>query len=279
MTHDQIDRIVRKANPVRDPNTLGSVDAPVLATQLERGMEMQIDDIPTEVKTDRNRRRGPIVGIAAAAVILVAGLVFFLTRDNTPVAEPAPNATRIDSEPLTPLSPGAYFVDSDGDESTTRGGTFVIEGTEWSTLASGAIKMLDSSYVSLLVVEVERVWSQACQGGVAVQAGTSAKALANQFDEAGLTIREALAPVTAFGHDGYHLIHEVPAGCDNAEGILWAGAYYPGRDYQAEGQVVEYWFLDVEGIPVMVEATWWPNSPEEDVTELRTVLDTLVITP
>ena len=82
--------------------------------------------------------------------------------------------------------------------------------------------------------------------------------------------------MTAFGHEGYYLIHEVPAGCD-AEGILWTGAYYPGRNYHAEG--VEYWFLDVEGTPVMVEASWFPSSPEEDVAELRAVLDTLVITP
>ncbi len=46
-------------------------------------------------QADRNRRRGPLVGIATAAVILIAGLVFFLTRDDAPVAEPAPNATAI----------------------------------------------------------------------------------------------------------------------------------------------------------------------------------------
>ena len=44
--------------------------------------------------------------------------------------------------------------------------------------------------------------------------------------------------------------------------------------------MVEYWFLDVEGTPVMIEASWAPgSSPEEDVTELQDVLDTLVITP
>jgi hypothetical protein len=43
--------------------------------------------------------------------------------------------------------------------------------------------------------------------------------------------------------------------------------------------MLEYWFLDVEGAPVMIEATWFPSSPEEDLAELRGVLDTLVITP
>jgi hypothetical protein len=29
----------------------------------------------------------------------------------------------------------------------------------------------------------------------------------------------------------------------------------------------------------MVEASWFPSSPDEDVAELKEVLDTLVITP
>ena len=39
--------------------------------------------------------------------------------------------------------------------------------------------------------------------------------------------------------------------------------------HDPEGQVVEYWFLDVEDTPVMVEATWVPSSSEEEVAELQ----------
>ena len=95
MTHDQIDRMVRKANPVRDPNTLGPVDVSVLTTPLERRMDMQTDNREVTAGGGQNRSRGPLVGIATAAVILIAGLVFFLTRDDAQVAEPAPNATAI----------------------------------------------------------------------------------------------------------------------------------------------------------------------------------------
>ena len=86
---------------------------------------------PTEVSAGPNRRRGPLVGIAAAAVILIAGLVLFLTRDNTPVAEPAPNATELTDE-FQPLAPGAYYADTDGNEETATRGTFVIEGDGWT---------------------------------------------------------------------------------------------------------------------------------------------------
>ena len=128
MTHDQIDRMVRKANPLPDPTALEPVDASVLTTPLERRMDMQTDNREVTEGGGQNRSRGPLVGIAAAAVILMAGLVFFLTKDDAQVAEPAPNATAISDEMDTPLAPGAYFVDTDGDEESSLGGTFVIEG-------------------------------------------------------------------------------------------------------------------------------------------------------
>ena len=286
MTHEQIREMVRRVNPIPDPTMLEIVDVPDLTTPLERRTEMQIDDRPgTEVQADPNRWRGPLVGIAAAAVILIAGLVFFLTRDDTPVAEPAPNASEITSEEAfeeAPLTPGAYFIDTDWDEASSLRGTFVIEGSGWTALPSGALKGDGDDYVSLFVLEVDQVWSPACEipAPAPAAAGSTAADLANQIAGNGFTVREALAPVSAFGHDGHHLVTEVPSGCANESHMVWAGPVVNGRYYQADGQVVEDWFLDVEGTPVMVEATWFPgSSPEEDVTELRAVLDTLVITP
>ena len=52
MTHDQIREMVRRVNPIPDPSMLEIVDVPVLTTPLERRMEMQIDDRPTEVEAD-----------------------------------------------------------------------------------------------------------------------------------------------------------------------------------------------------------------------------------
>jgi hypothetical protein len=287
MTHDQIREMVRRVNPIPDPSTLEIVDVPVLTTPLERRTEMQTDNREVTKGGGQNRRRGPLVGIATAAVILFAGLVFFLTRDNTPVAEPAPNAT-----PLTmgmefqPIEPGAYFAGTDLDQSTTLGGTFVIESSGWSGTAAGAAKFHpvedDRPYIALLVAEVDQVWESTCNPGSSPQAAaTTAEDLANQFVAAGLTITGALAPVSAFGQEGYHLTAEVPAGCHSNEARnVWTGvANWGGRYYQDEGQLVEYWFLDVEGTPVLVEASQFPDSSEEDVAGLEAVLDTLVLTP
>ncbi len=125
------------------------------------------------------------------------------------------------------------------------------------------------------------MWSPACDSPApAVQpAGSTAADLANQIAANGFTITEALAPVSAFGHDGHHMVVDIPESCANDSHMAWAGPIWDGRYYQDNRQTVEFWFLDVEGTPVMVEAAWFASSPEEDVAELEAVLDTLVITP
>ena len=91
MTHDQIREMVRRVNPIPDPSTLEIVDVPVLTTPLERRTEMQTDNRQVTEGGGQNRRRGPLVGTAAAAgVILIAGLVFFLTRENQPGGRAGP---------------------------------------------------------------------------------------------------------------------------------------------------------------------------------------------
>jgi hypothetical protein len=273
--------MVRRVNPVPDPRVLEEIDAAVPATPPERRTDMQTDSREVTEDRGRNRWRGPIIGIAAAAVILLAGSIFALTRDNTPVAAPAPNATQIE-DVEDPLPPGAYFVATGEDGESSIRGTFVIEGSGWTAVpASGAMKELGEEYVALLIVEVDGVYSQPCQmsGRTPAAAGSTATELADQFAANGFTVREPLAPVNAFGHDGYHLVTEVPAGCANDMFQVWTSDRFDGRYYQADGQVVEHWYLDVDDTPVMVEASWFPSSPDEDVAELKEVLDTLVITP
>jgi hypothetical protein len=139
----------------------------------------------------------------------------------------------------------------------------------------------DGPYIAFFVTEIHQVWESACSGGGSAQAAAAtAEDLANQLAATGLIITEAPAPVSAFGHEGYHLAAEVPAGCHSNDDVnIWSSATWGSRYYQEEGQPLEYWLLDVEGTPVFVEASWFPESSEEDVTELHAVLDNLVITP
>ena len=285
MTHDQVRQLVRRVNPIPDPSLLESVDASVL--DMERSMEMQVDERPLAEASRDSRWRGPVIGIAAAAVILIVGLIYINTSEDN-VATPAPNAMPLPDGDFPILSPGAYYVDTDNDSETATRGTFVIENSRWVSLLAGALRegrSTDSGeYVSLMVVEVEWVSETPCLGGAVAPPGATAKALGDQFAALrGFITREGLAPVSAFGHDGYHLVLEVPADCNFDTSGVWAAGAWGDRFYQAEGQVVEYWFLDVEGTTVMVEATRPPETGEDIVTELNTDLDTvlhsLVITP
>jgi hypothetical protein len=250
---------------------------------------MQTDERPMAEERRGNRWRGPVIGIAAAAVVLIAGLIY-LSTDREPVAEPAPNAVALPGGDFPTLAPGAYFADTDGNETTSTRGTFVIAGNEWGSLVAGAARFTpaggnDDTYVSLMVVEVEQLRESPCDGGAYGTPGTSAKALGDQFAAMPRFVTlEGLAPVSAFGHDGYHLVLQVPDDCnDYVTQSVWVGGLWGERNYQEEGQIVEYWFLDVEGTTVMVEATRPRESGEEIVTEfnaeLDAVLDTLVITP
>jgi hypothetical protein len=273
--------MVRRANPLPDPSVLAPVDAPVLTTK--RRTEMQTDNRQTTDQPGQNRWSGPIIGIAVAAAILIASAIFFLTNDDPPVATPAPNATRLSGEDVHTIAPGAYFADTDGDQGTTTRGTFVIEN-EWGGFQGGVLKNNEGGdiAVSMLVLQVDRVWEAPCNGGASAPAGTSAKALADQFAAMpGLTTLEGLAPVSALGRDGYHLVLEVPANCAGSDPNVWSSpAFFATDRSYGVGDIAEYWFLDVEGTPVMVEATQWSSLPtEEEVAELRAVVDTLVITP
>jgi hypothetical protein len=237
-----------------------------------------------------------LVAIAAVAVVvLLGGLVYYLTSlDNSEVVEPAPNAFELPGE-FEILSPGAYFADTDGPGPSTVRGTFVIETGGWAGLEVGAVKDSTggSNDVSLFVVQVTKVASPGCDQTEWVPAATTAEGLAEQFATLpGFVITEGLAPAVAFGHEGYHMVVGPPAegfvagegysGCDGGEGgvfNVWTDSVWDERYYQTPEQTIELWFLDVEGTPVLVEATRSASSAEADIAELEVVLDTLVITP
>ena len=143
------------------------------------------------------------------------------------------------------------------------------DGHRW---VQGQEKVFGEGYVSLLIVEVDQMWSPACEAPAPIAAGTTAEALANQFAAGRLHHPRGPWPGQCLRPDG------IPPGgrCPRRvhwyrQRSVWEGARRSGASTTTpEGQVVEYWFLDVEGTPVMVEASWVPgSSSEEDVAELQ----------
>ena len=99
MTLDQIELMVRRANPVPDVSMLDHVDAPVLLDQ-HRRMDMETMDRTTAERPSRPGR-GLWLGVAAAIVIAVVGLAL-LQRDEDP-DEVVPSATT--APPATSAAP------------------------------------------------------------------------------------------------------------------------------------------------------------------------------
>lgn len=236
--------------------------------------------------------KGPGWALAVFVVILaVGGLYFAFGGDDGQVVDqdpvptpttapsPAPNPTRlpeVGQGPIGPLDPGVYFAASDRDPSTMTGATFVIEGPGWMASSEGVSK----NGVSLHLHQVDEVNSPGCERlGNPMPAGSTAADLADGFAASGFMVREAPAPVNAFGHDGHHVVVEVPEGCSNAVGWQWNIFLNPG-------DVMEAWIFDMDGQIVLVEAMWYvgaespgiTGSSEQDLAELRAVIDTLVLT-
>jgi hypothetical protein len=261
----------------------------------------------------------------AAAAVLVGVLSFAVVvrneadqqpQSSVPAVEPtAPVPTvPIAAEPI-PLSgsdapmivPGTHFFDADGHAGTSLGANVTIEGTGWRaasgdysvqgsqpSLAAGFYKepaqqSADFWGVSLMIVQVDTVPQAGCRSDVWNPAGSSAKDLAEQFAaNPDVILREALAPVTAFGYQGYHLLFELPDyssvggyQCAGDRPSLYDGwqADGFGRMYTRPTQNVEYWILDVEGRPLLIEASWYADSLEADVADLRTAIESVAIIP
>lgn len=92
MTIDQIDRMVRHANPVPDPSVLGAVDAADLLIEEQRRTDMQTQDRVEVDKEPRSPRTGLLVGVAAAAIVVIGALVLVQT-DNTDDVATDPEAS------------------------------------------------------------------------------------------------------------------------------------------------------------------------------------------
>ena len=84
MTHDVIDRLVRPANPVPDPKMLEAVEVSTPDVQRREEMQGQQVEVGGDRAAEKPRRRGPLVGIAAAvAVLVIGGLVLIRATDES----------------------------------------------------------------------------------------------------------------------------------------------------------------------------------------------------
>jgi hypothetical protein len=103
--------------------------------------------------------------------------------------------------------------------------------------------------------------------------------------------------VTIYGYRGQFLEFSIPemrsqpgldalsAGffpdCTERRLKSWIGEplSYAFWGYTDPGEHEEFWVLDVEGSRLVIEASWSPDSPTQDLAELRAILDSIRIEP
>lgn len=129
MTHDQIDRMIRQANPVPDPTALETVDVAVLALEKQRRTEMQTDQ-PLVVDQGKEKpKRGVLIGIAAAVGVLI-GLVLVLPP--TDPLRPTDSPPLADDQTPSPVEIAVGFVNAYGLSDLDSAAGFLLYGSDRS---------------------------------------------------------------------------------------------------------------------------------------------------
>jgi len=204
----------------------------------------------------------------------------------------------MDPPPFHPLETETYFVEP---VATDIQVFFTIPAEGWLSWI-GAFKPEQGAdapgqLVGMSIVNATNLVQDGCTGHVAADppVGPTVDDMA--------TALAALSPfiltkpptaVTAYGFSGKHLELTVPdiafevsgdgtVFTDCADGELWSWIGKPlsfaYHGYSLPGQVEELWLLDVDGARLMIQTLWSPSSPEGDIAELRSILDSVAIVP
>lgn len=206
---------------------------------------------------------------------------------------------------LQPVEPGTYFIDPDFDQSTPLRVIYVVPEEGWSQWA-GTFKPAatgshgEEGHVGVSITTVNNLVSDACRDHSHQDppVGPSVDDLATALAElAPFQVTSPPEDVTAYGFSGKHLELTVPdlpveefggslrfAECIGGQLKSWVAPFDETPDdafygYTGPGYTEEFWILDVEGTRLMIAAEASSGSPEEDLDERRTILESIVIEP
>jgi hypothetical protein len=200
---------------------------------------------------------------------------------------------------LQPVNPGTYFMDPDLDPATPLRVVYEIPVDGWSHWL-GTVKFGDHGHVALTITTVNNLVNHGCDDhahanppvGPAVDDLVTGLAALAPFQ-----VTSPPEDVTAYEFAGRHLEWTVPdlpvqgagdalsfTGCTGGQLMSWVApwdttsgdAFY---GYTGPGYTEEFWILDVEGTRLMIAAERSADSPQQDLEELNTILDSIRIEP
>jgi hypothetical protein len=200
---------------------------------------------------------------------------------------------------FAPLEPGTYVIDPDADPSTPIRVVYEIPAEGWSQWI-GAAKFSEDGHVGLSITTVTNLVRQGCRDHRWVEppVGPSVDDLtAALTDLAPFRVTSPPQDVSIYGFRGTYLELTVPnlpaerqgdsvrfTGCVDGTLKSWVApidtepgdAFY---GYTGPGYTEEFWILDVEGTRLMIAAGRSPDSPPQDVEEMRAILGSIRIAP
>jgi hypothetical protein len=201
---------------------------------------------------------------------------------------------------LGPLEPGTYFIDPDLDPSTPLRVLYEIPFEGWSQWAGTFKSTTSGGHVAVSITTVDNLVSHGCTDhshadppiGPGVDDLAAALASLAPFE-----VTSNPEDVTAFGYSGVYLELTVPnlpvegsenalrfIGCTGGDLKSWVAPFdtTPGDafyGYTGPGYTEKFWILEVEGTRLMIAAERSAGSPQEDLDELQSILDSIQIEP
>lgn len=198
---------------------------------------------------------------------------------------------------FSPLEPGAYSIDPDLDPATPLHVVYEIPAEGWSSWI-GAAKFANDGHVGVSITTVTNLVRHGCSdhSWADPPIGPSVDDLAAALVELDpFNVASPPEDVSVYGYRGKYLELTVPnlpvegagddrtfAGCIDGNLKSWVAAIdtEPGDafyGYTGPGYTEQFWILDVEDTRLVIAAGRSPESPDEDVEEMRTILDSIRI--
>jgi hypothetical protein len=231
------------------------------------------------------------IGLGAAAVVLalVVGIQLFGSPDGrlgsqaTPTADPTADPTSSPSaDGEIPVGP--YLVESGVSDTQI---TVTIPATGWGFAPQfGFLYKETENNTGILLWPEAQGQTFYVPGDPCQWEGTMPDTPVTTADEfaaalAAQASRDASTPVdvTIDGYSGKTVTLHVPADADFAQcdegtfGSWWLTETENSRSQQEPGQVDEIWILDVEGSVVILDASYFPDTPAEVIEEIRGIVE------
>ena len=259
-----------------------------LRAALDREAEMQqapapdVNRLISGGKVRRRRRSLVRFGVASVlAVVLVGGGIFVaeqIATSTDPESAQPPSATmprELFTENLN-LEPGTYRmvvgVDATGVEivaDLTFYGPDWISGPNPTVVADNGVHEYRARGGVGVYPPEALAGGSGCSNEATKASASTSQALAEQLTQLPRsTVLQAPIPVQAFGHDALHLRLRIDQQCPAGQGYVVAAMPRGSRGitYGHNQVVIDFWVMDLNGTPVVVDS-WYPEGSSGDLVQ------------